>query len=95
MLIFKDGSSNLYNPDISDYMGYGDITLGYRVKNNVFTLMERNFKHPAVEVTWSFPVYGTLHGFINLFSGYGQSLIEYNHHTNSVGIGAAVNTDWL
>ncbi|MFN7095894.1 MAG: phospholipase A, partial [Burkholderiales bacterium] len=26
--------------------------------------------------------------------GYGQSMIEYNHYTNSIGIGIALN-DWI
>ena len=95
ILVFKGRSSSLHNPDISDYMGYGDITLGYRVKDHVFTVMERNFKRPAMEMTWNFPVYGNLHGFVTFFSGYGQSLIEYNHHTSSGGIGVALNTGWL
>ena len=95
LLVFKSDSSDLHNPDISNYLGYGDITLGYRVKNHIFTLMERSFKRPSVEFTWNFPIYGTLSGFVNLFSGYGQSLIEYNHHTNSGGIGIALNSGWL
>ena len=43
VLIFKNDSSDLHNPDISDYLGYGDITLGYRVKNHIFTFNGEKF----------------------------------------------------
>ncbi|WP_440617191.1 phospholipase A [Cysteiniphilum sp. 6C5] len=81
-----------YNPDITDYLGHGNIILSYAVYGNELTLKSRNnfesgFKRGAIELTWSFPVYKGIRGFVDAFTGYGQSLIEYNQYTNSIGIG--------
>ena len=95
LLVFKKNSSDLHNSDIADYSGYGDITFGYKMNKHLFSITGRNLKHPTVDATWNFPVYASLHGFLQLFSGYGQSLMEYDHHTNSVGIGIALNTGWM
>ena len=94
-LTFKKHSTDLHNPDIGDYLGHGDITFGYKVNQHIFTVTGRNLRHPTVEATWNFPVYASLHGFFQFFSGYGQSLMEYNHHTNSAGVGIALNTGWM
>ncbi len=88
-----------YNSDIGRYLGYERILLAYKYKHNVFSLMLRNtveslFRRSAIEATWSFPIYKNIHGFADFFSGYGQSLSEYNHYNNSVGIGISLS-DWL
>jgi phospholipase A1 len=99
-LIFKNDSSNIHNPDITDYLGYGRAILAYKIRRQTFSLMLRNtvesgFKRGAVELTWSFPLFSTkLRGMVQFFSGYGQSLIEYNHYTNSAGVGIALS-DWI
>lgn len=95
MLVFKSSSSDLHNKDIADYLGHGELSVGYKLGSSIFTLMGRSVKHPTTQLTWSFPLFGTVRGFVEAFSGYGQSLIEYNHHTNSVGIGISLNTGIL
>lgn len=99
LLIFQSESSDLHNPDISDYMGYGRILFGLCVKNMVFSFQFRNalesgFSRGAVEFHMSFPLSKKIRIYTQVFSGYGQSLIEYNHYTNSAGIGIAFS-DWL
>ncbi|MCD6047279.1 MAG: phospholipase [Gammaproteobacteria bacterium] len=97
ILIFKNESSNLHNPDIQHYMGNGQILFTYKLGNNVLSFMSRNnlqsgFKRGAEEITWSHPIYSRFSLFVQGFSGFGQSLIEYNHYTNSVGVGFALNS---
>jgi len=99
-LVFKNDSSDIHNPDIADYLGYGRILLAYKIRRQTFSFMMRNafesgFKRGAVELTWTFPLFHTkLKGMVQFFSGYGQSLIEYNHYTNSAGVGIALS-DWI
>jgi phospholipase A1 len=89
------------NPDLTDYMGHCEIVAAYKWNRNTFTVMSRNnlesgFDKGAVEATWSFPLgnYKYLKGYIQGFTGYGQSLIDYNSNESSVGIGFAI-TDFL
>ena len=89
------------NPDLTDYMGHYELRLAYKWRDHTFSLMSRNniesgFSRGAVEGTWSFPLwdYKYLKGFVQGFSGYGQSLIDYNVYQKSIGIGFAI-TDFL
>lgn len=89
------------NPDITDYLGHMHARLGYKCGQNTFSLMLRNnlesgFKRGAIEVGWSFPLwrYNFIKGYISAFSGYGQSLIDYDHYVNGIGFGVIL-TDIL
>ncbi len=99
VLIFKSYSSNLDNPDIARYLGHGDVVIAYKAGPVTLSMMLRNtvesgFKRGAEEFDVSLPVYKKVKVYIQVFSGYGQSLIEYNHYTNSAGIGISLS-DWL
>ncbi|BDD88412.1 phospholipase A [Desulfofustis limnaeus] len=83
------------NPDITDYYGYGDLTLLYRWGGHGLSLKfggnPRTGKGSA-EFSWvTPPIIGPLRGYIQLFSGYGESMIDYNWYQNTVGIGVALN----
>jgi phospholipase A1 len=89
------------NPDITDYLGHGEVRLAYRHDDHVFSLMSRNqlesgFDEGAVEFSWSFPVFGYpyLKGYLQYFNGYGESLIDYDQRVHRIGLGIAL-TDWL
>ncbi|HEY9199271.1 MAG TPA: phospholipase A [Gammaproteobacteria bacterium] len=86
------------NPDIYKYMGYGEIRLVYHNNGHVVTLMERNNLTSdslgAVEVDYSFPLYGKMKGYVQYFYGYGESLIDYDARTNRIGVGVAIS-DWF
>ena len=88
------------NPDILDYKGRGEL-VGIRKLGNQqiaitlrHTLRGGNRSRGSVAVDWAFPVYGYLKGHVQLFSGYGESLIDYNHRQNSIGIGVSLG-EWL
>ncbi|MFK4050147.1 phospholipase A [Acinetobacter venetianus] len=84
------------NPDIKDYIGRGDLTAFYRKGNNDFSLMLRHSlkggdrSHGAVQFDWAFPIKGKLRGHLQLFDGYGESLIDYNHRATYVGLGVSL-----
>ena len=87
------------NPDIENYIGRGDITGFYRWKDNDFSLMLRHSlrtgdaSHGAVQFDWTFPIKGKLRGQVQYFNGYGESLIDYNHRANYIGVGVLL-MDW-
>lgn len=89
------------NSDITDYLGHYELTASYKWGNNVFSGMSRNnlesgFSKGAVELSWSFPLWDWpyLKGYVNYFTGYGRSLIDYNSYSNVIGVGISL-TDWL
>ena len=99
VLIFKANSSNLHNADIARYMGHERIVFAYKFYHQEVSLMARNtfesgFNRGAYEFAYQFPIYKHLSGYMQFFTGYGQSMIEYNHRTNSAGIGLALS-NWI
>ncbi|ENV08442.1 hypothetical protein F966_03116 [Acinetobacter higginsii] len=84
------------NPDIKDYIGRGDLTAFYRKGNNDFSLMLRHSlkggdrSHSAVQFDWAFPIKDKLRGHFQIFDGYGESLIDYNHRATYVGLGVSL-----
>lgn len=92
-------STNKNNNDIAKYLGYVQAIVAYKYHQQVFAirgynLVEHGPRRAAVELTWSFPIVPYIKGYIQVFSGYGQSLIEYNNRTNSGGIGITLS-DWV
>lgn len=92
-------SENKNNPNIAKFLGYGRFLVAYKCHQHVFSIQAHNLieggaRYATGEATWSFPLTPYLKGYVQVFSGYGQSLIEYNHRTNSAGIGLALN-DWI
>jgi phospholipase A1 len=89
------------NPDITDYLGHGELRIAYQHEGHVFSMMTRNqiesgFDEGAVELGWSFPIgdYPFLKGYVQYFYGYGESMIDYDNKVNRIGIGISL-TDWL
>ncbi|MGX9417521.1 phospholipase A [Vibrio sp. WJH972] len=95
----KEDSDDDDNADLLDFYGHGKVSLIYKHDDNTFTFTSRNnlesgFSKGSTELNWSFPVGGGIRGYLQVFSGYGNSLIEYNEYTNVVGVGISL-TDWL
>ncbi|WP_312086212.1 phospholipase A [Acinetobacter variabilis] len=84
------------NPEIKNYIGRGDLTAFYRHNAHDFSLMLRHTlkggddNRGAVQFDWSFPISGRLRGQFQLFDGYGESLIDYNHRATYVGLGVSL-----
>jgi phospholipase A1 len=83
------------NPDITDYYGHTELNALYRWGGHSLALMGRgNFDtgKGAVQAGWfSPPLIGPLRGYVQVFSGYGESMIDYNWNQTTIGIGLALN----
>lgn len=80
------------NPDILDYMGYGELHFkksfahGQLIHAMVRTNPATGFG--AVSINYSIPGPSDDYFYlVRLFSGYGESLIDYNHYVNRIGFG--------
>lgn len=85
------------NPNIDDYLGYGDLELIYPWKQQTFKMLVRNNMRSednkgAVQFDWTFPLWEqNLFGYIQVYSGYAESLIDYDKRTNRIGVGFALS----
>ena len=92
--ILEFGDDN--NPDISDYMGRGDVEIVHVKGDSQFSLMLRHSlrggdrSHGAVQFDWAFPIAPPLRGHVQIFNGYGESLIDYNHRAWYAGVGVSL-----
>lgn len=93
-------SSDDDNPDISQYLGRFDLAVGRKFGNHSLDLQLRNNlktqeNRGSVQLGWSFPLSRSpqLRGYVQWFSGYGESLMDYNHYQNTLGIGVQM-ADW-
>jgi phospholipase A1 len=79
------------NPDIVDYYGYGSLTGLYSWRDNSIALTVRGNVAEgkgAAELTWmSRPVLGALRVYVQGFTGYGESLIDYRWNQSTLGVG--------
>jgi len=95
-----DPSDDDDNPDISDYIGRGDVTLTRIFGRNEVSLMARHSlrrsarSHGALQLDWGFPIHRQFRGHVQVFSGYGESLIDYNHRATYVGLGVSL-MEWF
>ena len=85
------------NPDISDFMGRGDATLVRVLPNgHQFSLGVRHSlrggdrSRGAVQLDWAFPLLNAFRGHVQVFDGYGESMIDYNHRATYFGLGVSL-----
>ena len=88
------------NPDITKYMGYGELWGTLYWKKQRFAVMLRNNLRSenlgAVQLDWSFPlpwIGDKLSIYVQYFNGYGESLLDYNTSVNRISAGMML-VDW-
>ena len=88
------------NPGMENYIGRGEITVAHKWEGHVLSLQARHSlrggeeSRGSAQLAWSYPITGDLKGYVQLFSGYGESLIDFNHRQTSIGFGFSV-ADWF
>jgi phospholipase A1 len=96
--VSEDASSD-DNPDIADYMGRAEALVTAKLGRHLVAVQLRHSlrggdrSHGSLQLEWSYPLGGALHLYTQWFSGYGESLIDYNHRQNKLGVGVSV-VDW-
>lgn len=80
------------NPDIEDFMGNFEFSIVYRKNDYELGLMLRNNldtdeNRGAIQLDWTFPLHRRFRGYVQVFNGYGESLIDYDANITRVGIG--------
>jgi phospholipase A1/A2 len=84
------------NPDIDEFLGHGDILANFKYGAHVFSLLGRystTGRRGALQLEWAFPLISRLNGYLQIFSGYGETLIDYNRYQNVFGLGVSL-VEW-
>lgn len=86
------GSAEDDNPGITDYVGRMESTLVWTRRRHALVVRGRSNAdlgdfRGSIEADWFYPMGQRLRGQVQIFSGYGESLIDYNHAQNVLGVG--------
>jgi phospholipase A1/A2 len=89
------------NPDIEDYMGRAELLVVHRQRNSHqisalirHSLRDGNDSRGSINLNYSYPCFNRLRCHAQIFSGYGESMIDYNQRTTTVGLGIAL-LEWF
>lgn len=83
------------NPDLIRYRGRAEFQLNWSHGLHTASLLYRstlkNAKYGAVQAEWTYPIFedhpNGLRWFVQAFSGYGETLTDYNFRQTSLGVG--------
>ena len=83
------------NPNIYEYLGYGDVKVNYLFgKNEIGSTFRYNFgaggkNRGSIKAHWSYPFFDSENTFwyVKFFSGYGESLIDYDRSVTKTAFG--------
>ncbi|MCU0950757.1 MAG: phospholipase A, partial [Burkholderiaceae bacterium] len=81
------------NPDLTRFLGHGDVTVVWAPGTHQFSLTGRSniaSGKGAVQGHWTFPLARRVRGIAQVFSGYGESLIDYNVRQTTFGLGISL-----
>ena len=85
-----------YNPNLIDYIGYGYVKFKYFYDKHLVTLKLRHglkTSYGSVEASYSYPIWARddMYYYVKYFSGYEESLIDYDNYINKISIGFAIS----
>jgi phospholipase A1 len=88
-----ESASSDDNPDITRYIGNGELVAVWAPGENTYSLTLRGSARSgrgAAQASWNFPLARRVRGTLHLFSGYGDSLIDYNVKQTTIGFGISL-----
>ncbi|MEI7446663.1 MAG: phospholipase A [Burkholderiales bacterium] len=87
------------NPGIENWIGRGELVLTRRAGAHQLSLQLRHslktgdLARGSATLDWAFPLSSYLKGHVQLFSGYGETLIDFNHRQTTIGLGVSL-VEW-
>ena len=93
----REREENDNNPDLIDYRGKAEFTLGWASGLHTTSLQHRSTlrggNRGSTSFEWTYPVArehpNGLRWYVQLFSGYGETLSDYNFRQTSLGAGVS------
>ncbi|HEU4459008.1 MAG TPA: phospholipase A [Methylibium sp.] len=95
---FREDPTSDDNPDLVGFRGRHELQLGWTRGHGTAALQWRtnfkDFKRGSWQLDWSYPVNAddprALRWYLQLFSGYGETLLDYNFRQTSLGVGLSL-----
>lgn len=86
------------NPDLTDHIGHGEMTMLWSPGASTLAFTWRpsldSIRRGSLQLDWTRPVLADqpdgLRWYAQLFSGYGETLLDYNHRQTSLGLGVSL-----
>lgn len=79
------------NESITKTIGDGDLEIGYHYLKHEFSIIATHsfetIKNGSIQLNYVFPIRGHLRGHAQIFNGYGETLVDYNHMQTTIGVG--------
>ncbi len=83
------------NPDLTRYIGHTELMASWLPGRSTASLTWRtdmkSWKRGSLKLDWTHPVDSAkpagLRWYVQLFTGYGETLLDYNHRQTSAGVG--------
>lgn len=83
------------NPDLVDHIGRGEVIMAWLPGTSTLGLTWRtnydSLSRGSLQLDWTHPVFADqpagLRWYVQLFHGYGETLLDYNHRQTSLGLG--------
>lgn len=77
--------------DYQKYLGDFEIEAAYRLKESAFAITVKNRyqwnAYGSIQLEYTYPLTKRLKGYVQLFNGYGDSLIDMEHYARKIGFG--------
>lgn len=87
------------NPGITDYVGRGELLFAYGKGRHDLSVLGRHsmrlgdHNKGSIKIDYSIRIIDNLRFHAHFFSGYGESLIDFNHRQSVIGFGVSV-VEW-
>lgn len=97
---FRESAADDDNPGVEDFIGRGEVFIAHKLGQSVYHLNLRHSLRTGQEgrgsatLGWTYPLGSGVKGYVQVFHGYGESLLDYNVKDTRVGLGFLLS-DWM